>query len=83
MRVRTAVASELAGHAIEHIQVGDGEWGARMKALGLPEQYVEFLLGIFRASRAGEFAVVDPTLWDLLGHKPTLFRDVLATRLQH
>jgi NAD(P)H dehydrogenase (quinone) len=39
------------------------------------------LLGMFAASRQGEFAAVDPALADLLGHEPATFRDVLAAAL--
>ena len=39
------------------------------------------LLGMFAASRQGEFAAVDPALAGLLGHQPTAFRDVLAATL--
>ena len=38
-------------------------------------------LGLFRASRRGEFAAVDPTLERLLGRRPLTVRDVLADRL--
>jgi NAD(P)H dehydrogenase (quinone) len=36
------------------------------------------LLGLFVASRAGEFAAVDPTLEQLLGRPPLTVREVLA-----
>ena len=35
-------------------------------------------MGLFAASRAGEFAAVDPTLGELLGRPPLTVRDVLA-----
>ena len=36
------------------------------------------LVGLFAASRNGEFAAVDPTLERLLGRPPLTIRDVLA-----
>jgi nucleoside-diphosphate-sugar epimerase len=38
-------------------------------------------LGLFAASRGGEFAAVDPTLERLLGRPPIALRETLATRL--
>jgi len=38
-------------------------------------------VGLFAASRNGEFAAVDPTLERLLGRPPMLMRDVLANSL--
>jgi hypothetical protein len=39
------------------------------------------LLGLFLASRRGEFAAVDPALESLLGRPPVSMRDVLAASL--
>jgi hypothetical protein len=41
------------------------------------------LVGMFAASRQGEFAAVNPTLAKLLGRPPMTIRDVLQTRLLH
>jgi NAD(P)H dehydrogenase (quinone) len=50
---------------------------------GVPESAADILLGIFAASRAGEFAAVDPTLATLLGRTPTgleaYLRDEIAS----
>jgi uncharacterized protein YbjT (DUF2867 family) len=75
-----AVASELTGREITRVTVPDDEWVAGMVARGVPEQQARFLLGMFQASRRGEFAEVGPALGDLLGRKPTPLRDVLANR---
>lgn len=75
------VASELTGRTIEHVQVSDAEWSDAMQAAGVPATAVEMLLGMFVASRANEFAVVDPTLEQILGRRPRSFRDVFAERL--
>jgi NAD(P)H dehydrogenase (quinone) len=47
----------------------------------VPESRADLLVGLFAASRNGEFAVVDPTLERLLGRPPMSFGDVLAERL--
>jgi NAD(P)H dehydrogenase (quinone) len=49
-----------------------------VNALGLPQPVADMLLGMFAASRAGEFAAVDPTLEQLLGRPPLTVREVLA-----
>jgi hypothetical protein len=41
-----------------------------MAARGVPPAVIEISLGLYRASRDGEFAAVDPTLERLLGRKP-------------
>ena len=73
--------SQLSGRQITHVTVSDGEWKDRLGAHGTPEGYANFALEIFTASRCGEFAAVDPTLGQLLGHTPATFRDVLADTL--
>ncbi|WP_299309929.1 hypothetical protein [uncultured Croceicoccus sp.] len=51
--------------------------GAKVAA-GLPEPCAEMLLGIFRASRRGDFSTVDATFEKLLDREPTPLRDMLA-----
>lgn len=76
-----AIASELTGRQITRITVSDDEWIAGMTSRGVPEQQAKFLLGMFEASRRGEFAAVSPALADLLGRKPIPFRELLAAAL--
>jgi NAD(P)H dehydrogenase (quinone) len=76
-----AVASQLTGRQITRVTVSDDEWKDRLVAQGTPEEYANFALEIFTASRRGEFAAVDPTLGQLLGRTPVTFRDVLAATL--
>ncbi|MEN3538344.1 NAD(P)H-binding protein [Microbispora sp. ZYX-F-249] len=75
-----AIASELTGRRITRVTVPDDEWVAGMVTRGVPEQQARFLLGMFEASRRGEFAEAGPALGDLLGRKPTPLRDLLANR---
>ncbi|MGI5160820.1 SDR family oxidoreductase [Microbispora sp. CA-102843] len=76
-----AIASDLTGREITRITVPDDEWVAGMVARGVPEQQARFLLGMFEASRQGEFAEVGPALGELLGRKPIAFRELLAATL--
>ena len=46
--------------------------------VGIPADRVGFLLGIFTAAQAREFATVDPTLATLIGHEPTPLSTALA-----
>ena len=52
-----------------------------MCSYGVPDAQASFLLGIFTASRNGEFNVLDPALGQLLGHRPTSLQDILADTL--
>jgi NAD(P)H dehydrogenase (quinone) len=78
-----AIASELTGREITRVTVPDDEWVAGLTSHGVPEQRARFLLGVFQASRQGEFAAVSPVLADLLGRKPATFRELLAATLPH
>lgn len=76
-----ALASELSGRSIRRVTVTDEQHRAGMVARGLPEIVIEIGMGMFRASRAQEFAAVDPTLERLLGRPPTSMRDYMAARI--
>lgn len=76
-----AIASELTGQEITRVLVPDHEWRAGLISRGVPESRGDLLVGIFAASRRGDFAAVDPTLERLLGRPPLNFRDVLAARI--
>ncbi|MET8044021.1 hypothetical protein ABZU25_24545 [Micromonospora sp. NPDC005215] len=56
----------------------DEEWRAATIAGGGPAAAADFTLGMYRAARRGEFAVTDPTLETLIGHRPTSARSVLT-----
>jgi NAD(P)H dehydrogenase (quinone) len=76
-----AIAAELAGREITRVTVPDDEWVASLTSHGVPEPQARMLLGVFQASRQGEFAAVSPALADLLGRKPITFRELLAASL--
>ncbi len=67
------LAAEVLGRPIRRTVLTDAQYRE-----ALPEPVAEMLLGLFAASRAGEFAAVDPTLGELLGRPPLTVRDVLA-----
>ena len=76
-----AVVSLVTGQELRRVTVTDEEYVASMVKRGTPERVAKFALGMFIASRRGEFAAVDPTLAQLVGHAPLTFRDVLLAKL--
>jgi NAD(P)H dehydrogenase (quinone) len=73
------ILSELAGRPIERVTLSDEAWAEAAIAGGMPPMAAEFTLGLFRASRRGEFAVTDPALATVIGHPTTTLRSVLET----
>lgn len=71
------ILSELTGRAIRRTVVEDDDYTTGLVARGVPEGVATMLLGIFRASRRGEFAATDPTLERLLGRPAESVRAVL------
>ena len=74
-----AIASEVHGREISRVTVAEDEYRDSLVAHGTPERYAEMFLGMFRASRRGDFSTEDPTLRRLIGHPPTAIRDVLTS----
>lgn len=77
------LASNLTERTITRITVTDAEYRQGLVSYGVPEEQIAVLLGLFAASRQGEFAAVDPTLERLLGRPPMTMRDVLANHIAH
>lgn len=75
------IASELLGRSVRRQTLADGDLRAKMAARGAPAHAVDIVLGLYVASRKGEFAPVDPTLEGLLGRRPLGMRDLLAQKL--
>lgn len=73
--------SDLTGRSITRVVVGDEEWKAAAIERGMPPMAAEFSLGMFRASRRGEFAVTDPTLESVIGRSATSARTVLEAMI--
>lgn len=76
-----AIASELLDRPVRRQLMKDGDLRARMSVRGAPDSVANIVLGLYVASRAGEFATVDPTLERLLGRLPIATRDVIAEKL--
>jgi NAD(P)H dehydrogenase (quinone) len=72
------IASEVHGREITRVTVSEDEYRTTLVEHGTPERYADLFLGMFRASRHGDFATDDPTLERLLGHPPTTIRDLLS-----
>jgi NAD(P)H dehydrogenase (quinone) len=76
-----AIATELAGRPIRRVVVADAAYRAGMVAHGVPAPAADMLVGLFAASRQGDFAHVDPTLARLIGRPPVPVRDVLKAAI--
>ncbi|NUK53644.1 SDR family oxidoreductase [Streptomyces lunaelactis] len=75
------IASDLIGRPVKRVIVTDEDYRAGLVSHGVPETQAEMLLGLFAASRQGEFSQVDPTLADLIGRPSTPVQDVLKAAL--
>lgn len=74
------IAAKITGRVITRTTVADDQFRERLTASGVPAGAADQLLGIFAASRAGEFAAVSPALAALLGREPTALSTVLRKR---
>jgi uncharacterized protein YbjT (DUF2867 family) len=71
------ILTELTGRTIHRIVADDNEWTAGLMAHGVPAEQANLLLGIFHASRNGEFDTTGSTLESLLGRPVRSLRSVL------
>jgi len=76
-----ALASSITGRTIRRVTVTDEEYRAGLVSHGVPEEQADMLVGLFQASRKGEFAEAGPVLGELIGRPPTPLRDVLREAL--
>lgn len=72
------IASEVTGRPVRRVVISDDEYRAGLVDHGVPAPAADMLVGLFEASRNGEFAAVDPTLAELLGRKPLTVQELLA-----
>ena len=75
------IASELLERDVTRVVVSDDAYRTAQLSHGFPDVMVDMLGSLFRASRAGEFNVVDPTLERVLGRKPTAMKETLRNFL--
>ncbi len=76
-----AIASDLLGRPVAREILPDDQMRATMTARGAPPRAVDLVMGLYLASRAGEFATVDPTLERMLGRRPVGIRTLMANNL--
>jgi NAD(P)H dehydrogenase (quinone) len=60
------------------VVVSDEAYVAGLVEHGVRAGQADLFLGMFKASRAGPFDVVDPALGALIGRPPVALRDLLA-----
>ncbi|MET8137461.1 NAD(P)H-binding protein [Streptomyces sp. NPDC005251] len=75
------IATQVTGRTMTRTTAPDDQFRQQLVGRGVPVEAADQLLGIFAASRAGEFAAVDPTLATLLGREPTALSTVLREQL--
>ncbi len=72
------IATRVHGRAISRVTVSADAYREGLITHGTPARYADMFLGMFQASRRGDFATDDPTLEQLIGHPTTPLADVLA-----
>ena len=77
------IASELLDRPVRRQMLTDEELRAKMAARGAPDRAASLVLGLYGASRAGEFALVNPMLERLLGRRPISMRELIAEKAGH
>ncbi|MEY9965017.1 NAD(P)H dehydrogenase (quinone) [Streptacidiphilus sp. MAP12-16] len=75
------IATDVTGRTITRTTAPDEQFRQQLVGGGVPAETAGQLLGIFAASRAGEFAAVDSTLETLLGREPIALSTVLREQL--
>ena len=73
-----ALATRLTGRPVRRVVVSDAAYRAHLLDHGLPGAQADLLVGLFAASRRGDFAPADPTLARLLGRPAVTLADVLT-----
>ncbi|WUH92591.1 NAD(P)H-binding protein [Streptomyces sp. NBC_00433] len=76
-----ALATGITGRPMTRTVAQDDDFREQLVGQGVPGETADQLLGIFAASRAGEFATVDPTLASLLGREPIALDAALSEEL--
>ncbi|TDD40709.1 NAD-dependent epimerase/dehydratase family protein [Nonomuraea terrae] len=71
------ILTELTGRVIRRVVADDADWTATLTAHGVPADRADMLLGMFHASRRGEFATTGPDLESLLQRPATPLRSIL------
>ena len=75
------MASTMTDRTITRETISEETLLHHLENADVPAPVRRVIQGYYRAAKAGEFAVVDPTLARILGRAPRLMRDVLARAL--
>ncbi len=73
-----AIASDVLGRPVRRSVISDEELKTKMAARGAPSAVTSITLGLYAASRNGEFSTVDPTLERLLVRRPISMKQSIA-----
>jgi NAD(P)H dehydrogenase (quinone) len=73
------LASKLLGRIISRETISDDDYRTGLISHGLSNEMADGLGSLYKAARAGEFAVIDLTLERILNRTPTTMNDVLKT----
>jgi NAD(P)H dehydrogenase (quinone) len=76
-----AIVSEVNGTPIQRRVITEDHFRTNMASRGTPDQVVAMVLGLYAASRNGEFLSTDPTLTELLGRPTTTVHQLLTNKL--
>ncbi len=72
------IMSKVLGKKIEYVNVSDEQASAGMKALGMPEWMINAMLELYCVTRAGNMAVLSPTVEKITGRKPIPFEGFVS-----
>lgn len=75
------IASDLLGRPIQRKIIPDEDLRAKMSTRGVPGHAVDIVLGLYVASRRGEFITIDPMLESLLGRRPITVRALITEKV--
>jgi uncharacterized protein YbjT (DUF2867 family) len=76
-----AISSQVTGRHIRHVIIPDDEYRHGLLSAGLPTPAADMLVGLFAASRRGDFGPADPTLTDVLGRPAATIEEFLRRSL--
>ena len=76
-----ALASASLGRPVARQLLDDDALRSKMATRGAPPSAAAIVLGLYAASRGGEFAAVDPTLERLLGRAPVTLRALIDAKV--
>lgn len=77
------IASDLQNKAIQHKIISDDEMRKKLNGFGTPAPVINITLGLYKAAKNNEFATIDPTLEQLLGHAPITMHELMKQELNN